>query len=107
MKIQHKGIIKALLAGKFSRETANGHEETKEARATAAQKQEETVDARFEEPEAGVPQEETVDARFEEPEAGAPQVQTAEHPDAKDGTKDHITKSLDDILLNYILKRGK
>jgi hypothetical protein len=68
MKAQHKGMIKDLLAGKY----------------TGDLKDEEDVKAEVE-----------------------TQKEIQEEAKVKGKTKPQITKSLDDILLNYIMKRGK
>lgn len=96
MKIQHKVMIKELLSGKY---TGGYHEEAqknkparegKEVRDAGAFQKPEGVSERKEEAGKG----ETVIA------AGAPAAE-------QDNTKKQITNSLDDILLNYIMKRAK
>jgi len=81
MKDQHKGMIKELLAGKHTHEYKEEGEgfrnEVTEEKKTAGTQEAETP-------------EELITQREEKVE-----------------TKEQITKSLDDILLNYIMKRAK
>jgi hypothetical protein len=81
MKDQHKGMIKELLAGKHTdeyKEEGDGfRKEVTEEKKTAGTQEAETP-------------EELITQREEKVE-----------------TKEQITKSLDDILLNYIMKRAK
>lgn len=81
MKDQHKGMIKELLAGKhtdeYKEERERFRKEVTEEKKTAGTQEAETP-------------EELITQREEKVE-----------------TKEQITKSLDDILLNYIMKRAK
>jgi hypothetical protein len=81
MKDQHKGMIKELLAGKhtdeYKEEGEGFRKEVTEEKKTAGTQEAETP-------------EELITQREEKVE-----------------TKEQITKSLDDILLNYIMKRAK
>ncbi len=81
MKEQHKGMIKELLAGKhtdeYKEEGEGFRKEVTEEKKTAGTQEAETP-------------EELITQREEKVE-----------------TKEQITKSLDDILLNYIMKRAK
>jgi hypothetical protein len=81
MKEQHKGMIKELLAGKhtdeYKEEGEEFRKEVTEEKKTAGTQEAETP-------------EELITQREEKVE-----------------TKEQITKSLDDILLNYIMKRAK
>ena len=100
MKVQHKVMIKELLSGKYTGEYSNGAEgEAHEAEAAQIVKESrEPVD--FQSPTAEPGRKE---------EAGREETVIAvETPPAeKDNTKKQITNSLDDILLNYIMKRAK
>jgi hypothetical protein len=76
MKAQHKGMIKELLAGRHTGESGE-------------------VEA---EKEVGEVQTDVKEAE--------PPVETADQPVEKIEIKTRVTKSLDDILLNYIMKRA-
>ena len=86
MKTQHKWMIRELLAGKFTGEYQGAVEEVKAV--------EEVIEAR----EAG---EETLSS----PQGEEQQPPSSRPPEVK--TKNQLSKSLDDILLNYIMKRDK
>jgi len=74
MREQHKGMIKELLAGKYTGE--------------------------YEE-------EEVEEEAKKDKETGGTSAEIVNHPEEKPDGKNQITKSLDDILLNYIMKRSK
>jgi len=102
MRDQHKEMIKGLLAGKHTREAG---EEAGEARRKAEE-------AKVE--EARVEEARVEEVKVKEAEVVPPEAQAAETPgeilnrtEDKIEAKDQITKSLDDILLNYIMKRAK
>ncbi len=84
MREQHKWMIKALLSGKFT----GGQEDDKGTKEVPAE-------------------ERSAEERPAEP----PPTEAPSEPlsvgEAQADTKDQITKSLDDILLNYIMKRAK
>jgi hypothetical protein len=82
MKEQHKEMIKGLLGGKYTRSNS---EEGEEGRNEAAEKEE----------------------RATETLAGCAPAELVNEKEEKIVTEDRITKSLDDILLNYIMKRAK
>lgn len=82
MKEQHKEMIKGLLGGKY---TCKNSEEGEEGKKEVAEKEE----------------------RATETQAGCAPGEIVNQKEEKVGTKDQITKSLDDILLNYIMKRAK
>jgi hypothetical protein len=100
MKIQHKVMIKELLSGKYTGGYGNGTEgEAHEAKAAQIVK-ESREPADFHTPAAGP-------GRKEET-GGEETVITVEASSAEqDNAKKQITNSLDDILLNYIMKRAK
>ena len=93
MKIQHKVMIKELLSGKYTgeyHEEKGGVQEDKTGRAVKGARTPEGVSERIEEPGKGE------------------HALAAETPSKeRDNTKKQITNSLDDVLLNYIMKRAK
>jgi hypothetical protein len=93
MKIQHKVMIKELLSGKH---TGEYHEEQGEAQKEKIVK--EVKGAR--DPE-GVPE------KKEEAGKGENALTTEAPSEEQENAKKQITNSLDDILLNYIMKRVK
>jgi len=94
MKTQHKGMIRELLTGKY---TDDNKEEEKEVE--SAEKAGEVMEG-SEEKEAVEVKEDPV-TREEVPARADIQ------PGEDTAVKAQITKSLDDILLNYIMKRAK
>ena len=93
MKVQHKVMIKELLSGKH---TGEYHEEQGEAQ------KDETVK------EVKEAQEPKVVSETKEEKGSGENTLTAEVPsEEQENTKKQITNSLDDILLNYIMKRVK
>jgi hypothetical protein len=82
MKAQHKAMLKGLLAGKYTGE----HKE-----------KEEEISKEVKEEENKIAETQAVEAPGELINLGEEKV----------STKEQITKSLDDILLNYIMKREK
>ena len=82
MKEQHKEMIKGLLGGKY---TSGNSEEGEEGKKEVAEKEE----------------------RATETQAVCAPGEIVNQEEEKVGTKDQITRSLDDILLNYIMKRAK
>jgi ketol-acid reductoisomerase len=96
MREQHKSMIKDLLAGKYSGEHQGENEE-------AGAEEKETRE--FQESQSAGEIQET----GEEPvEAGPGDISAMPaQPEATAVTKEQITKSLDDILLNFIMKRAK
>jgi hypothetical protein len=93
MKIQHKVMIKELLSGKY---TGEYQEETAEAQKDETGK--EGVGAQMS--EGGLESSENA-------EKGEQALAAETPPEAQEDTKKQITNSLDDILLNYIMKRAK
>ena len=93
MKIQHKVMIKELLSGKYTgehHEEKGGVQEDKTVKEVKGAQGSEGVAERKEEAGKG---ENTL---------------TAEAPsEEQENTKKQITNSLDDVLLNYIMKRAK
>jgi hypothetical protein len=93
MKVQHRVMIKELLSGKY---TGGYQEETEEA-----PKDDPVKEA------AGTQMSEGVPEKSDEPEKKE-QALAAEAPsEEQEQGKKQITNSLDDILLNYIMKRAK
>jgi hypothetical protein len=82
MKEQHKAMLKGLLAGKYTGE----HKEKREE-----------IPQEVKEEENRIAETQAVEAPVEPINMGEEKVRT----------KEQITKSLDDILLNYIMKREK
>jgi len=89
MQEQHKSIVKELFAGKYIAEHKEEEEET-ETQITAVQEEKEEKIAQASETEMRETQEGTV-----------------QQADDKTEAKKQLSKSLDDILLNYIMKREK
>jgi len=82
MKAQHKAMLKGLLAGKYT-----GERTEKEEKISQAVKEEEN--------------------KIAETQAVEAPVELMNMEEEKVRIKEQITKSLDDILLNYIMKREK
>jgi len=82
MKAQHKAMLKGLLAGKYT-----GEHTEKEEKISQAVKEEEN--------------------KIAETQAVEAPVELMNMEEEKVRIKEQITKSLDDILLNYIMKREK
>jgi hypothetical protein len=98
MKIQHKVMIKELLSGKYTGEYHGAEGEAQNKPAKEAKEVRETETLRKPEKTA---------VRGEEAGTGENTL-TVKAPSAEqDNTKKQITNSLDDILLNYIMKRAK
>jgi len=115
MKVQHKVMIKELIAGKYTgdqKAETEGKEEIK-AKAEVEVKEQEEVKEKV---KVQVQKEDKIKAVLE-PAAvsdGSEQKEKQEIPleniqqhDAKSEAMDQLAKSLDDILLNYIMKRTK
>jgi len=91
MQIQHKGMIRELLSGKYSGEY--GGEDKREAAETGETKSNSgRAEAAGEAAEAST---------------GETGQEQAKQPGEQAAEKSRLTKSLDDILLNHIMKRGK
>jgi hypothetical protein len=100
MKIQHKVMIKELLSGKY---TGESHGENGQVLTDKPVKEGTAVrePGTLEKPEE-------VSARKKAAAGEKEDTLTVETPSAEqDNTKKQITNSLDDILLNYIMKRAK
>lgn len=89
MLIQHKGMIKELLSGKYT-----GERRAEEEREAA---DEEKKDDLIPESSAVISDKEVAETSHEQ----------TEQLQEKIAEKNPLTKSLDDVLLNYIMKRGK
>ncbi len=97
MQEQHKGIVKELFTGKYTAEHKEEEEEEEKEKKIETETQ---ITAVQEEKEEKIAQ------------AGEPEmIETPEDPvkqtDDKTEAKKQLSKSLDDILLNYIMKREK
>ena len=114
MKAQHKVMIKELIAGKY---TGDQKAETEEAKAKAkaevkVEVQEESkekakVKVKVEEKIKGVLEPAAVTDGSEQKEKQEIPLENVQQHDAKAEAMDQLAKSLDDILLNYIMKRAK
>jgi len=93
MKVQHKVMIKELLSGRY---TGEYQEEKVEAQKDETVKEDEGTQT----PE-GVPE------RIEEAGKGKHAPVAEASPEEQENTEKQITNSLDDVLLNYIMKRAK
>lgn len=98
MQAQHKSMIKELLSGKYTGEYKDEGEV--EARGKAG----EEVQAAGEVKDKVEQTEQSEPIQIEKMET---KDENMEQPEEKTETKGQITKSLDDILLNYIIKRSK
>ena len=94
MKAQHKVMIKELIAGKY---TGDQKAETEEAKAKV----------KVEEKIKGVLEPAAVTDGSEQKEKQEIPLENVQQHDAKAEAMDQLAKSLDDILLNYIMKRAK
>ena len=110
MKAQHKVMIKELIAGKY---TGDQKAETEEAKAKAkAEVKEEVkekakVQVKVKEKIKGVLEPAAVTDGSEQKEKQEIPLENIQQHDAKAEAMDQLAKSLDDILLNYIMKRAK
>jgi hypothetical protein len=94
MKAQHKVMIKELIAGKY---TGDQKAETEEAKAKV----------KVEEKIKGVLEPAAVTDGSEQKEKQEIPLENVQQHDTKAEAMDQLAKSLDDILLNYIMKRAK
>ena len=101
MKAQHKVMIKELIAGKY---TGDQKAETEKAKAKAEVKVEAQEKAKKKEE---VIKTTAVTDRSEQKEKQEIPLENIQEHDAKAEAMDQLAKSLDDILLNYIMKRAK
>lgn len=97
MKIQHKVMIKELLSGKY---TGEYHEEKGGV-------QEEKQEDKPVKEVKGAQEPEGVAERKEEAGEGENTLTAKAPSEEQENTKKQITNSLDDVLLNYIMKRVK
>jgi len=111
MKAQHKVMIKELIAGKYTgdqKEQAKAEvkvevqEESKEKAKVKAK-----VKVKVEEKIKGVLEPAAVTDGSEQKEKQEIPLENIQQHDAKAEAMDQLAKSLDDILLNYIMKRAK
>ena len=104
MKTQHKAMIKELIAGKYTgdpKEKTEAKVQEKTESETAGEKYKDIkqiTEAQAIKPEKGAESRQT--QKKETPS------ETIQQQDEKEA-KDQISKSLDDILLNFIMKRAK
>ncbi|MBM4144906.1 MAG: hypothetical protein FJ240_01340 [Nitrospira sp.] len=99
MKTQHKIMIKELIAGKYTEEAKV------EVKITEKAKEKEKV--KVEEKIKGVLKTAAVIDGSEQKEKQELPMKNIQQRDAKAEAMDQLAKSLDDILLNYIMKRAK
>ena len=115
MKAQHKVMIKELIAGKYTGDQKAETEVKEEAKAKAEVKvevQEEAkekakVQVKVKEKIKGVLEPAAVTDGSEQKEKQEIPLENIQQHDAKAEAMDQLAKSLDDILLNYIMKRAK
>lgn len=113
MKAQHKVMIKELIAGKYTEEPkakvevkAKAKAEVKvEVKITEKAKEKEKV--KVEEKTKGFLEPATVTDGSEQKDKQELPMKNIQQRDAKAEAMDQLAKSLDDILLNYIIKRSK
>jgi hypothetical protein len=109
MKAQHKVMIKELIAGKY---TGDQKEEAKAVVKAEVKEQEETKEKAKVQVKAEEKLKETLEPAAvtnvaEEKEKQEIPLENIQQHDAKAEAMDQLAKSLDDILLNYIMKRAK
>jgi len=109
MKAQHKVMIKELIAGKY---TGDQKEQAKAKAEVKVEVQEESkekakVKVKVEEKIKGVLEPAAVTDGSEQKEKQEIPLENVQQHDAKAEAMDQLAKSLDDILLNYIMKRAK
>lgn len=111
MKAQHKVMIKELIAGKYTGDQKTETEGKEEAKAKAEVKvevkEEAKEKAKVEEKIKGVLEPASVTDGSEQKEKQEIPLENIQQHDAKAEAMDQLAKSLDDILLNYIMKRAK
>jgi len=109
MKAQHKVMIKELIAGKYTgeqKEQAKAKAEVKvEVKEEAKEKAK--VQVKVKEKIKGVLEPAAVTDGSEQKEKQEIPLENIQQHDAKAEAMDQLAKSLDDILLNYIMKRAK
>ncbi len=98
MQAQHKNMIKELLSGKYTGE----HKDEGDVEARGKAGEEVQTSGEFKDKIEQTEQGETIQI-----EKVKTKDENMEQPEEKTETKGQITKSLDDILLNYIMKRSK
>jgi hypothetical protein len=101
MKAQHKVMIKELIAGKYTGDQKAETEVKEEAKAKAE------VQVKVKEKIKGVLEPAAVADGSEQKEKQEIPLENIQQHDTKAEAMDQLAKSLDDILLNYIMKRTK
>ncbi len=109
MKAQHKVMIKELIAGKY---TGDQKEQAKAKAEVKVEVQEESkekakIKVKVEEKIKGVLEPAAVTDGSEQKEKQEIPLENIQQHNAKAEAMDQLAKSLDDILLNYIMKRAK
>jgi hypothetical protein len=111
MKAQHKVMIKELIAGKYTGDQKAETEVKEEAKAKAEVQEEvkekAKVQVKVKEKIKGVLEPAAVADGSEQKEIQEIPLENIQQHDAKAEPIDQLAKSLDDILLNYIMKRTK
>jgi len=107
MKAQHKVMIKELIAGKYTGDQKEQAKAEVKVEVQEESKEKAKVKVKVEEKIKGVLEPAAVTDGSEQKEKQEIPLENIQQHDAKAEAMDQLAKSLDDILLNYIMKRAK
>jgi len=107
MKAQHKVMIKELIAGKYTGDQKEQAKAEVKVEVQEESKEKAKVKVKVEEKIKGVLEPAAVTDGSEQKEKQEIPLENVQQHDAKAEAMDQLAKSLDDILLNYIMKRAK
>ena len=109
MKAQHKVMIKELIAGKYTGDQKEQAKAKAKAKAKAEEDTKEKVQVKVQKEDKikGVLEPAAVTDGSEQKEKQEIPEENIQQHDKKAEAMDQLAKSLDDILLNYIMKRAK
>lgn len=107
MKAQHKVMIKELIAGKYTGDQKEQAKAEVKVEVQEESKEKAKVKVKVEEKIKGVLETVAVTDGSEQKEKQEIPLENVQQHDAKAEAMDQLAKSLDDILLNYIMKRAK
>jgi hypothetical protein len=107
MKAQHKVMIKELIAGKYTGDQKEQAKAEVKVEVQEESKEKAKVKVKVEEKIKGVLEPAAVTDGSEQKEKQEIPLENIQQHNAKAEAMDQLAKSLDDILLNYIMKRAK
>jgi hypothetical protein len=107
MKAQHKVMIKELIAGKYTGDQKEQAKAEVKVEVQEESKEKAKIKVKVEEKIKGVLEPAAVTDGSEQKEKQEIPLENIQQHNAKAEAMDQLAKSLDDILLNYIMKRAK